>query len=438
MPWLISIIASLISGIAGLLLGGLISNFCVSWYSISSREGASGYFVMFWALAGGVGGVVIGLIAARVTAGQVGAGFGRELAAALVAVILIAAITLGLCRFLADVPPTLDGRPLMLEVEFRLPASSDTSKPPMTEGEWEFKLASIDGNMQWSERQGQLFPDTARLEDNRWIVSGEVSLFTERSKRAVSLKWNETDMGGFMLNMPAHPGRDFEQWSEWLPRQQANGSAWPIDKSSYRFRIEKVPQPPPPPTEEEYKAQQDAAKEADFAAIPDDAPIVAFFAYTKYEQPQTKRALEKIVARTNHVAELRELTLAEGAETSHDALHCIALLPQPSKELVRVVEAAAKRIVDGITKFNNTPEEADPSFESAVDPTTRFYGWIDAARSLREKASGDFVPELKSILELSRVRPESHCMRQDICRVASYYLQQWAGIEPLPTDPKPK
>ncbi|MFO0857772.1 MAG: hypothetical protein U0640_10495 [Phycisphaerales bacterium] len=438
MPWLISIIASLISGIAGLLLGGLISNFCVSWYSISSREGASGFFVIFWALAGGVGGVVIGLIAARVMAGQIGAGFGRELAAALVAVILIAAITLGLCRFLADVPPTLDGRPLMLEVEFRLPASSDTSKPPMTEGEWKFKLASIDGNMQWSERAGQLFPDRARQENNRWILPGEVSLFTERSKRALSLKHNETDMGGFMLSMPAHPGRDFEQWSEWLPRQQSDGSAWPSDKTSYRYRIQKVPEPPPPPTAEEFEAANIAAKEAEFAAIPDDSPLEALLKYTEYEQPQTKRALEKIAARPTIVAELRDLAHHQDAEKAHGALRCIAQLSDPPKELNSVVEAAAAKIVESITKFNNTSAEADPSFEGAVDPATRFYGWIDAARSLREKAQGDFVPELKSILELSRVRPESHCMRQDICRVASYYLKQWAGIEPLPTDPKPK
>ena len=73
-----------------------------------------------------------------------------------------------------------------------------------------------------------------------------------------------------------------------------------------------------------------------------------------------------------------------------------------------------------------------------MGPATRFYGWISAARAVREKCDADLTPELKTILELSRVRPESHCMRQDICRVASFYLHEWAGIAPLPTDPKPK
>lgn len=58
--------------------------------------------------------------------------------------------------------------------------------------------------------------------------------------------------------------------------------------------------------------------------------------------------------------------------------------------------------------------------------------------TLREKCGGDFTPELKTILELSRARPDSHCMRADICRVASFYLHEWTGLAPLPTDPKPR
>jgi hypothetical protein len=29
-------------------------------------------------------------------------------------------------------------------------------------------------------------------------------------------------------------------------------------------------------------------------------------------------------------------------------------------------------------------------------------------------------------------------MRVDVLRVASYYMQQWAGLAPLATDPKPR
>jgi hypothetical protein len=148
--------------------------------------------------------------------------------------------------------------------------------------------------------------------------------------------------------------------------------------------------------------------------------------------------LEKIAARTNLVEELGQLIVAEDPKLAHDALSCVGLLPNPPKELIPAVQAAGRVIAESITQFNQTPKEKDPDFSLAVDPATRFYGWIPAAEKLREKSGGDFTPELKKILELSRVRPESHCMRQDICRVASYYLQQWAGIAPLPGDPKPQ
>ena len=61
-----------------------------------------------------------------------------------------------------------------------------------------------------------------------------------------------------------------------------------------------------------------------------------------------------------------------------------------------------------------------------------------AARALQGKDGVDLTPELRIILELARVRQDSYVMRQDVVRVASYYLQQWAGLAPLPTDPKPE
>jgi hypothetical protein len=60
-----------------------------------------------------------------------------------------------------------------------------------------------------------------------------------------------------------------------------------------------------------------------------------------------------------------------------------------------------------------------------------------AVRALQGQDGVDFTPELGAILELARVRQDSYVMRQDVVRVASYYMQQWAGLAPLPTDPKP-
>mgnify|MGYP001332570045 CR=1 FL=1 len=42
------------------------------------------------------------------------------------------------------------------------------------------------------------------------------------------------------------------------------------------------------------------------------------------------------------------------------------------------------------------------------------------------------------MLELARQRPDSIALRQDVVRVASYYLKEWAGVAPLATDPLPR
>ena len=438
MTWLVSSAVALISGVAGLILAGIIGNACVSWFHVSSREGASGYFVVFLALGGGLAGVMLGLITARMVAAQWGPGFGRELAAALGLVLGIAGISAVLCRALADVPPEIDGRDLNLEVEFRFPNTRPVDRSPAADGEWEFTLASLSGHTARIQRSGTIQTQAARLETDRWIVPAAVGLFTERGGRSVRLALKAGgESFGFLLPLPRHPGPEFLEWSEWLPRQQSDGQPWPADRMSCRFRVQKTVPPPPPKSDAEVRSEQAAEEEAKFAAIPPDSPIEAWFPYLAYEQPHTQRALHLIAGRPHLVVELNGLVVSEDPERAYAALRCIAQLPQPPRELVPAVEAAGRVIAERITSFNQTPREQDPDFAAAVDPATRFYGWITAAKALREKAGGDFAPELKVILELSRVRPESHCMRQDICRVASYYLQVWTGIPPLPTDPKP-
>lgn len=439
MTWLTSFFVSLLSGLTGLLLAGFISNACVSWYSVSSREGAAGYFVIFTAIGGGIAGFIVGLITSRLVVANYGAGFLKELGAALGVVLIISGIAALLCRLLADVPPTIDGQELTLEVEFRFPTTTNTAKPPTAEGEWTFQLASLSGYTQRNSDTGKVVTDKARLDNGRWIVPTEVLLFTERGKRSVCLYRNETkEVFGFLLPLPRRPGKEFLEWSDWIPRQQGDGQPWPADKMSCRFRLQKVPLPPPPKTQAEYQAEEDARKEAEFLAIPADAPVQSWFPYLTHEQPQTERARQLIASRKNLASELQSLALGEDARLANAALRCIHDLPNPTAELLAPVEIAGRDLAERIRKFNATTVEADPSYEGAADVSIRFNGWIDAARVLREKCSGDFITQLKPILELSRVRTDSYVMRMDVCRVASYYLQQWAGIAPLPTDPKPR
>ena len=77
----------------------------------------------------------------------------------------------------------------------------------------------------------------------------------------------------------------------------------------------------------------------------------------------------------------------------------------------------------------------DPAYEGAAAAAVQFSAWMVAVRALQGKNGVDLTPELATILELARVRPDSYVMRQDVVRVASYYLHEWTGTPPLPTTP---
>ena len=242
MTWFVSVLVSCICGLLGLLLGGFIANSCVSWYQVSSREGESGYFVIFIAMGGGIVGLILGLITARWIAWCYGPGFGQELFGAVAAVLLVAGASALMCRVLADIPPTIDGRELTLEVEFRFPSSVGSDAPPVSEGDWQFTFASLSGQTRRKYLDGSIRTDAARHENGQWIVPTQVELFTERGRRSVTLSRRDaTEVMGFLLPLPARPNAAFENWSDWLPRQQANGQTWPADKMSCRFRVQKIP-----------------------------------------------------------------------------------------------------------------------------------------------------------------------------------------------------
>ena len=126
MTWLASLVAALLAGVAGLFLAGFLANACVSWYSVSSREGASGYFVIFTALGGGIAALIVGLTTARIVAAQFGPGFLREAGAALAVTAERGAMTSleGSCRTAVGAHAMIADGQLRLTTEMLAPDGS--------------------------------------------------------------------------------------------------------------------------------------------------------------------------------------------------------------------------------------------------------------------------------------------------------------------------
>jgi hypothetical protein len=391
---------------------------------------------MFIGLAGGVAGLALGLVTARLVAANWAPGFLWELGGALGVTLVIAGISAGLCRWLADVPPEIDGRQLNLEVEFRFPAATNSAKPPTAAGDWKFSLGSLAGHRQRGSQMGKVMTDIARFDAGRWIVPAEVFLFTERGRWTILLQSGDKDVAAFLVSLPARPGKSFEQWSEWLPRQLADGQPWPTDKMSYRLRVQQQAPPPSPSSNYEKTMTEAAAREeAEFATIPADAPVERWLPFL-YKDGQKSRAMASITNRPNLAQELTGLAVGEDANLAAEALRFMEKHPSPTSELVAPVRAAGRDIAERIRKVNAIPAGEDPSYQHAAYVGIRFNGWMTAVFALREKCNADFTPELKAILELSRAHPDSQVMQVDICRVASFYLKEWAGIAPLASDPQ--
>lgn len=439
MHWIYSFLVSLPIAGLGLLGGGLIGNACVRWYRVSSFEGGSGYFVIGLALLGALVGLVTGLVTAGLLAPQNGAGYLKMFGAAVGVLGVLAAVITGLCWSLADIPPEMDGRPLTLEVELRLPIGV-THPPAQGTGVSSMELYSLVNHTGRKHESGTLRPKDARRENGRWIVPGEVALFTMRGKRSLSFKLNGEDLIGFLVPLPARPGREFLEWSDWGPRPPAPNPPWPDTKPSYRFRVQKIAEPPPGPTAEEIQARHAAEQQAEFDAMKADGPLASWFPYTWDASRPDRRAIAiaKMTAKPNFWAEMQELIFGQDSELAAEALWLIEHLPTPSPAWIEPVTRFGQDIAQRIRTVNATTVEQDPAYEGAADVSIRFSAWMVAVRTLREKANGDFTPELKTILELSRVRPESRAMNGTVCRVASYYMKEWTGLEPLPTDPKPR
>jgi hypothetical protein len=246
MSWLSSIVIALLTGVLGLFSAGFIMNACVKWYRISSFEGASGYAVVFTALLGGVAGLIIGLITARLVAAGAAPGFLKGLGYSWGIVLGLAAFATLLSWTLADIPPKIDGQELDLLVEIRLPVGV-TNPPAARAGESYLALASSARHVQRKSQRGVLKVAEARFEGGRWIVPGEVYLFTMRGQRSLDSTFNGKSLAGFVVPLPARPGREYEQWSDWGPRPPAPHPPWRDTKLSHRFCVKRhVPAPPEP------------------------------------------------------------------------------------------------------------------------------------------------------------------------------------------------
>ena len=220
MSWFSMTVTAMITATIGCLLSAYVATLATRWYSISSFEGGSGYYMLAFALPGLVVGLLLGVISSRLVATMANPGFYKALGISVATMLAMVGAVRVVGRVRADVGPVIDGEALTLMVEAKYPATH-TESPASVPGVSYVTLGSVIGEVQRESVKGALWKEDAKRIDGRWVVPGAVSLFTERGKRSLDIALNDLVKSGFLTPLPRRPGKEYFAWSEWYPRGRA-------------------------------------------------------------------------------------------------------------------------------------------------------------------------------------------------------------------------
>jgi hypothetical protein len=434
MNWLAALGVGLCSAPLTGLIVGTAAGLGADWMRMSTREGAAAYFMAALAILGAFVGFLLGIGIARGWFG-VGGGFGKSLVFTVGSVLALSLVVTGVVWLVADSNPKIDGKELDLAVELRCPV--DTA--PVTADRSYVTFIRLSGGS--SLGSSQLDVAHAQEIDGRQVVPAKFLLTTSVKRKLLNIYLSPERNLLFALDFDSKPGLEDFEWSRWIDAASPVGEqAPPAGKTfSVRYRVSFVEPPPPTPTHEEQQAAAEAEVEAQMQALAPGAPLESWLVYTRYGVPEARvaRAVAAIRARPQLVSEMATLMSSDDAQGSQDAMRSLEHMQPPPTELGPAVAAVGSSIAKSLRELEDDPV-ADPSYANAALISPRFSAWMVATRALQGKEGIDFVPQLQEIIEPARKHDKSHVLRMDVVRVASYYLQQWGGIEPLPTDPPPR
>ncbi len=243
MSWAITFVA----GLLGMLSGGLgmfaIANACVRWYRISNFEGGSGYFVIGLAILGGISGLILSIIAARVAHAFIGPEWYTQVGCALAVVASALAIVLVISYLGVDRTPEVGGQGVVIAWEIRLPADGTDEFAPRGDPrvwpdvELRLELVSVSNHKPRGAREAKFDRAAFRQEDGQWILSAHVPLFTSKGEFCVNLTLGGRD-DGFWLAMRPVPHAAYSEWSEWSRTNKGGDKPQDAAAVMYRFRYE--------------------------------------------------------------------------------------------------------------------------------------------------------------------------------------------------------
>lgn len=400
MSWFTSIWISFLTGILGLLSGGLIMALCTNWYRVSSFEGKAGYMLLAVAALGGVIGFVVGLVVTRLVAQGVDPSFLKGLAFASGTVVAIATVTLAICRLYADLDPMMDGRPLELEIEIRCPRGFAL---PTELDEYGAKArVYVPKGRRLPEAELQL--SDATMIDGHWIVPATVPLTTRASDKFLNVWFGKGNDLLFHLPLRSNPrGSDLE-WSTWIQSGHDADEPEPAEEESFhaRYRVRILEPDPPVPGPATKAAER-------FDALDPKGPLTSWLEFLSHDGPvERNNAVAEIAAKRQ--GDLAKLIASSDETVRKKALLATQYLSAPSQEIGAAVLAEGKAIAEGLRE-SNSMEDADPDlYKTLNDLRSRFSSWKQSWWVVHRRLGLDGRPPVQEIHELASIRKRGTAM----------------------------
>ncbi|QJR37484.1 hypothetical protein [Gemmatimonas groenlandica] len=447
MTWLLSLVHALLGAVAGFMGMAGIASLWVRWFRIPTGQSNAGYYVYFVAIAGGIIGAIVGFVASRAAVDGSDSHFVRGLGYTASAGAIALALVLAASWLLADHPPTIDGRRLLIEVELRT--------PPVTAL---VERAGFDpGITLWNKHRKAYgfntdYGSTVRPDGDRRVVTTRVELGSSAATRGLYVGWSEGCQLFVELRLPGKPTKAQFEWSEWQDETVFSpSSGWEqpgVDLHfAVRYRVIFAPERPKPPTAAERATQEsaeaaraEASQREALAAIPVGAPITQYLEFTQYQFPDAIKAdaFRRMRESAHFAEEYSAVVLHVNSDTAAHWMRFAAEFPGDRAPVIEAVRLAGADLAARIDSLSRKRKQTEGGGDANYDALARFGGFFSAAFALRESGVGDFTPELRAILVAARTKQNIPGVRSDIVRMASYYLQQWAGDKPAPDDPPPK
>jgi MFS family permease len=215
MRWPLAILLGFINALFTALASGFAAEWGTRWHKVSNMEGGRGMLIAFiFVPLGFIVGLIVGLwIARSKETATFAAGLGRLGFSMGVSLVLVACV-LGLAWASADHPPTIDGRPLVLEYEMRLPPGYPV-RERLKENEFRAAVVVSSSDRNYSEVDF----DHVR-KDGDWVVVPVRADMNSMGTRTVSATYgpfepypSNSQFGDIPL-APKPTKADFE-WSKW-------------------------------------------------------------------------------------------------------------------------------------------------------------------------------------------------------------------------------